>query len=235
MEQDLNSFYVYVHYRKGTNVPFYVGKGKGNRCSVFSGRTEYWNRVKNKYDVEIDIPFSNLSEEEAFQLEIQTIAEFRYFGYELCNFTNGGEGVSGYVTSEETKLKLSKALKGKKRTPEQIEKSASKRRGLKSSPERIEKMRKSLTGKKQSEETKNKRKETLKSLNFSSDKNIYLFYSKDDIFVGTRKELCKEKGVNIKALRNLFLKTKSRQNSCNGWSVFRIEILPYLNFKEIQK
>lgn len=55
----------------------------------------------------------DLSEEEALQREIFYIAHYRVLGYKLTNMTDGGDGSSGRITSEETRKKLSKSLKGK--------------------------------------------------------------------------------------------------------------------------
>jgi group I intron endonuclease len=46
--------------------------------------------------------------------EIETIAKYKKLGYSLVNSTDGGEGVTGYIPTEETLKKLSKSLKGRK-------------------------------------------------------------------------------------------------------------------------
>lgn len=91
----VTDYYVYVHRRLSDNLPFYVGKGIKNRATVFHGRNSHWQRVKEKHGVKVEIVFDNLSEEEAYQCEIDTILEFEYFGYPLTNKTKGGKGVSG--------------------------------------------------------------------------------------------------------------------------------------------
>jgi hypothetical protein len=57
---------------------------------------------------------NGLSEDEAFALEIERIAHWRELGVLLVNWTDGGEGVSGLVHSEESKNKMSigQLLKG---------------------------------------------------------------------------------------------------------------------------
>lgn len=100
----------------------------------------------------------DLSESEAFALEVERIAMWRSDGTDLANLTNGGEGSSGRkhteewkransermkrrVLSPETKAKLSASKMGNKhglgfkKTPEQIEKTASASRGRPKSAE----------------------------------------------------------------------------------------------------
>lgn len=50
--------------------------------------------------------------------EIWWIAEYRAHGYNLTNATAGGEGMLGYVWSEESRQKVSQKMKGKKKSPE---------------------------------------------------------------------------------------------------------------------
>ena len=95
----MKQFYTYLHCKPNGN-PFYVGKGSGNRgYSLTGGRNQYYKRIIAKYGKEnIGVfIFPCIDEEQAFADEIQQIFQLRREGYELCNNTNGGEGVSGYV------------------------------------------------------------------------------------------------------------------------------------------
>lgn len=107
-------YYVYLHKRLDNNEPFYVGKGKKSRVSDTRNRNAHWHNIVNKYGYYYEIIFDNLTNEESKLVEIDCIAELRYFGYKLANYTDGGEGKLGYVTSEETKKKISESHKGKK-------------------------------------------------------------------------------------------------------------------------
>lgn len=81
------------------------------------------------------------------------------FGY---NMTKGGDGRVGIPHSKESKEKLSKSLKGKKKSPETRKKMSESAKGRVIPEEQREKIRKSLTGRKQSKETIKKRSIKLK-------------------------------------------------------------------------
>jgi hypothetical protein len=208
----MNNFYVYVHRRLSDNRPFYVGKGKGNRAYKKSGRNLRWLRTVNKHGYAVEIVFDSLEETEALQCEKDIILEFKYFGYDLCNMTDGGEGRSGSKVSEETKLKLSKVHLGKPKTPEAIEKTRLGSLGLKRTPE--QKLKNSLA------QIGNKHKE---------DKSKYVFFSHDDIFYGSRREL--ENYANLKpySINQLFTAGKRSYKSVSEWSVLKFNQLILIN------
>ena len=136
----MNDFYVYGHYAKNQEIPFYVGKGRNNRAYQSTGRSVFWHRVTNKYGFEVKILYNGLEESAALSKEMELIAEYgrRDLGTGcLVNLTDGGEGVSGKVVSDECRAKISEA---------------NKRRVL--SDETKQKISKSLTGKLLSDETK---------------------------------------------------------------------------------
>lgn len=166
-----NIFYVYIHRRLSDNKPFYVGKGKGNRAFSSSGRNSYWKNTKDKHGFSVELVFENLSEEEAFQCEKDTITEFRYFGYPLTNMTDGGEGLSGVKQSAETihkrvlkntgkkrteatKSLISNALKGKVMSAETRSRLSEINKGRLRSEEAVNKTAKANTGQKRSSDTK---------------------------------------------------------------------------------
>lgn len=94
---DETGFYVYTHARPDGSV-FYVGKGRGRRARDFSPsrRTLHHRNIVEKYGLDailvIVIPCE--TEQEAFDLERETIAECRAKGVKLINLTDGGEGAS---------------------------------------------------------------------------------------------------------------------------------------------
>ena len=97
-------FYVYAYLRED-ETPYYIGKGQGNRAYV-----KHKNYSNPPSDLSrIIFLETNLSEEDAFLLERQYIAKFgrkdNGTGI-LRNMTDGGEGMSGFKHTEETKEKL---------------------------------------------------------------------------------------------------------------------------------
>ena len=106
-------FYVYVHRKSTDGSVFYVGKGQGNRSSHRKGRNIYWHRVANKYGFTSHIVMTFEKEACSFSLERALI---KFYGRKnLCNLTDGGDGVSGFVMSDDAKLRISNALIGIKR------------------------------------------------------------------------------------------------------------------------
>ena len=101
-------FYVYTYLREDGS-PYYVGKGHGERAYKKWGKG-----IKPPTDLtRIVIVENNLSEQEAFDLEIQLITKYgrKDLGSGILhNKTNGGDGstghkVCGWKWSEESKRK----------------------------------------------------------------------------------------------------------------------------------
>lgn len=105
-------FYVYVHRKSTSGEVFYVGKGKDKRAWDTSDRGSHWDRTAKKHGYTVEIIASGLQEWYAMELEIDMIA---YYGRmdlnlgKLINKTDGGDGMSGYIYSEETLSKMKKS------------------------------------------------------------------------------------------------------------------------------
>lgn len=115
----INIFYTYAYLRED-RTPYYIGKGSGKR--IYSKQRGI-NAPKDKS--RIIFLKKNLTEAEAFKHEVYMIAILgrKDLGTGILrNLTNGGEGASGHVKSEETKKKISEANTGKIRTEEAKEK-----------------------------------------------------------------------------------------------------------------
>lgn len=132
----MGSFYVYVWFRPWNGQPCYVGKGQGNRY-------QHWGRSRNLHLLRLikksggELPTviirNRLSEKMAHKIEMVFIKAIgRGKLGPLVNGTDGGEGKAGAVHSaktkrkisikaigrvitDEVKLKISRALKGRKK------------------------------------------------------------------------------------------------------------------------
>ena len=111
-----NDYYTYAYLRED-KTPYYIGKGSGKR--IYSKQRGI-NAPKDKS--RIIFLKKNLTEAEAFKHEVYMIAILgrKDLGTGILrNLTNGGEGASGHVKSEEAKKKISEANSGKIRTEAQ--------------------------------------------------------------------------------------------------------------------
>jgi len=146
----MNNYYTYSYLRvDGT--PYYIGKGKDKRAYCI-------HRHKNiqvpKDKDRILFLKQNLTEEESFKHEKYMIAVLgrKDLGTGiLLNRTDGGDGISGFTHSEESKRKISDSLKGEKNR---------------------------LYGKSQSEETKRKMSDAHKGKTLSEEHKRKLSESK---------------------------------------------------------
>lgn len=133
-----DKFYVYELWNPIRNEPFYVGKGKVDRHGMLgryrahlleARQVSEGKRKKNyklslilkilreNYNVECKIVLETYDENEAFTMEKKLI---KYYGRHdlktgpLTNLTEGGDGTSGYVYSEEQCKRRSEDRKGEK-------------------------------------------------------------------------------------------------------------------------
>jgi hypothetical protein len=103
-----NRFYTYAYLRED-RTPYYIGKGKANR--VYAKHQKGISVPKDK--LRIIYLKQNLTEEEAFKHEKYMIAVFgrKDLGTGILrNRSDGGEGPSGVVKSEELKRHLSEKM-----------------------------------------------------------------------------------------------------------------------------
>jgi hypothetical protein len=106
----MRDYYIYSYIREDGS-PYYIGKGKGNRAWKHASR----DRVKTPADLnKITVLNEGLTEDEAFQMEIELIAKYgrKDLGTGiLINATDGGDGASGRVLSEDSLEKISDSVK----------------------------------------------------------------------------------------------------------------------------
>ena len=182
-------YYVYEHIRLDKMEPFYIGKGKGERAYDLY-RNDHHDAITDKYGHAVVIIADNLTEEEAYWVERDTIEDYVFnlgygidikghndYNHELPHLTNmdwgGIGGKSGVKHSEESKQKIGEARKGKNpyanKTPEEMEEARQKmsesHKGIKMSEEAKRKSSESHKGKKASEETRRKMSESRKGKN----------------------------------------------------------------------
>jgi len=151
-------YYVYAYLRDDDTF-YYIGKGKGNRAYVKHMRSNGSNIVpkdKNR----IKILHENLSNDEASRIEIELIKKYgrKDLGNGiLINMTDGGDGTSGHVRSQELRESHSRKMKGKKCSKEVADRIAISNTGKKRSQETKLRLSLSHIGNKDSEETKAKK------------------------------------------------------------------------------
>jgi len=133
--------YVYRHVRLDKNEPFYIGISSDSdykRANSKLYRNNHWEGIVNNTEYRVDILFDEIDLEEAKKKEIEFISIYGRSDLgrgTLCNLTDGGEGAFGCIPtkearrkmsetrkgrkmhSEETRLKISKSMTGKKKPP----------------------------------------------------------------------------------------------------------------------
>lgn len=169
----MSQFYAYMWLRED-GTPYYAGKGSGRRAYIRG--SHHLNPPEDESQILI---FSRASEAEAIATEKELIANWgrKDLGTGcLRNFTDGGDGISGYRHTEENKKTMNAGRKGKPswnkgipQTPEHIAKLSAVRKGKNKgvhrpphvlaalhSPESIAKATAARVGHTTSEETKHK-------------------------------------------------------------------------------
>jgi hypothetical protein len=128
-------YYCYRHIRIDKNVPFYVGIGRVRKRNIKSishnydrayskrNRNPIWKNIVAKTDYKVEILFETDCEKTIYEKEIEFIKLYgmRQNGGLLCNLTEGGEGIKGYLFTKEHREKMSLIQKEIANRPEQIE------------------------------------------------------------------------------------------------------------------
>ena len=216
-------YYTYAYLRED-KTPYYIGKGKGDRAYR-----------KNKTDIKppkdksrIIFLKQNLLEQEAFKHEIYMIAVFgrKDLGTGILhNKTNGGEGKSGWIPSEEIRKKWSNAAKGEKNgmyckthTDEAKEKIRNVHIGRIWSDELKLKKANSMKGENNHFYNKTHNKETKEKIIERHRKLYKLITPKGEVIEEycTIRELCRKYDLERKQLSDLISKKKK---TYKGWTV----------------
>ena len=114
----MHDFYVYIHLRADSGLPFYIGKGRRRRAWCASDRGAYWKRIARRHGVIVEILHEGLVEEAAFQKEKEEIAWARQY-FNMINVCDGGEGACRTALTEANKLAIFAFLEKCGRLPSQ--------------------------------------------------------------------------------------------------------------------
>ena len=134
---DIYICYVYAYLREDDS-PYYIGKGKDDRAY-----RKHKGISVPKDKSRIFFMETNLSDLGALALERRYI---RWYGRKdnntgiLRNKTDGGEGCSGVIRTEEQNKAISDRLTGRKLSPEHSANIAAAKKGVKQSPEHVAKL-----------------------------------------------------------------------------------------------
>ena len=119
-----NESYLYMHTRADKNMVFYIGVGSSmnyKRAKESQKRNNIWQKIYNKTPIKVDIVLDNLTHRDANSWEEYLIGLYGRINNNtgsLCNMTNGGDGVKGWVISEQGRINMSNAKKGFRHTAE---------------------------------------------------------------------------------------------------------------------
>jgi hypothetical protein len=198
---------IYRHLKPNGEV-FYIGIGKlKTRPYSKANRNKYWHNTVDKYGYEVEILKTDLTWEEACDLEIILID---YYGRKdlkkgnLVNLTDGGEGVLGLTGnigntgkkhSDKTKKKISDSKKGTQAWNKGLIGFC---KGKILSEETKKKMSEKGKGRKLSEQSKRKISEN------NINKNVKLVLNTESgVFHNSLKEACEVYNIKPSHLSNM--------------------------------
>lgn len=153
--------YVYQHVRLDKNEPFYIGVGTSpKRAYSKFARNNIWVKIVKKAGYKVEIVFDNISRKEALEKEKELIKKYGRIDKKtgiLSNMTDGGDGGTGHIKSEELCKKMSELYKERiKKDRSMVEAMHRHNRGRPLSEETKRKLSESKKGRKLTEEHKAK-------------------------------------------------------------------------------
>lgn len=205
-------FYVYIHRRFSDGKIFYVGKGSKGRAWEKTNRNLHWHRTIKKHGgYTTQIVELGLQEWAAFELEKDLIALYGRRDLALgplVNLSDGGDGSSGAVWTQEAKDKLSKSKTGSKRPPEVCAKISEALKKRVYTPEMRKNMSDARKGKRVSQETRQKLREFnlgkgAGDKNPSAKKVVLIYTDGTELAFGNQKAAAKHISMQAAQLSNI--------------------------------
>lgn len=208
------------------NGKIYVGQHKAETFDkYYKGSGQLLTHAFKKYgksNFACEVLATAETKEELNTLEIYWIAKLNTMDTSIgYNLTEGGEGTVGYIHTDEAKLKMSVAKKGKSLSPEHCKAIGLRSLGHKMTEEGKAKLRAANLGRKASEETKQKLRDAHKRnpRNFDEDYRRKLSESRAEALATGRWSISEE---GMERLRESGSKPKS-EDHCKHVSETRIE------------
>lgn len=95
-----NIYYTYAWYFGDTGNVFYIGKGHGRRHREKKDRNDKFKKYISKHICHVKKIHEGLTEQEAYDKEIELIAHYKQLGQCECNFTVGGDAPPVHIGAE---------------------------------------------------------------------------------------------------------------------------------------
>lgn len=229
MDSGKNQYYIYSYLREDLS-PYYIGKGSGRRAYTKGPKEVRPPRDKSR----VRILKADLTEEEAFLLEKLYILMFGRIDLGtgiLRNKSDGGDGASGAIRSEETKEKIRQANLGKQRPQWVYDKIAASNTGRKASAETRAKMSAVRKGRTCTEEHKRKVSEAKKGFKHTEE-------AKRKISIGHRKK-AKPHKLTFADGREIIVENVKIWSDANGYNdspIYRVKRngVPYRDIIKVE-
>jgi len=187
-------YYVYKHV-SASGVVFYVGKGKGWRGWHISGRSAEWVSVATGgYHVEM----ANDGMSDCCSITLEKVLIDAYGVSNLTNKSTGGEGSSGAVRSDASKVRYSLSKMGN-----------ASRTGMKHTEEAKRKIGDKHRGKVVSQETRRRM-----SVAFSCKDVLTFVHDDGTVFSGIRSDFIRKYNMHKGAVYGL---VKGKSKVAKGW------------------
>lgn len=225
MARKNSDYYVYAYLRsrdsdRGSKYsPYYIGKGRGDRAFV-TKRSINCPRDKSL----IVFIQEGITESQAFALEKYAIATYGRLDKNsgiLWNMTDGGEGCSGVIVSDETRAKIAKVRIGKKHHPDTCAKISKSKMGQRHSEKTRRQMSESRRGKKKGPHTD----EAKRRISEHKAKYEYEIFDPEGNLYSTQNlnAFCKEKGLHQAHMSAV---AHGKMKSYKKWTVRIVQELP---------